>query len=66
MVVTMESGRRITIPLNHSVFQPTGDQRSGDVVDPETVDVLPLAATRLYRGQRIIVDNQVEIVAEVA
>ena len=66
MVVTMESGRRLTIPLHHSVFQPTGNQHSGDIVDPETVDVLPLAVTRLRRGQRIIVDNQVEVVAEVA
>lgn len=66
MIVTTESGRRLTIPAHHPVYTPLGNYQPGDAVDPETVDVEPDRAALLRRGNRIIVDNRVEVVAVVA
>lgn len=66
MIVRTESGRRLTIPIHHTVFAPVGQYRQGDRVDPETVEVAPGRPSLLRTGDRIIIDNKVEVVAEVA
>lgn len=66
MIVTTESGRTLTIPLRHPVFAPVGDYRPGQEVDPASVEVAPARAARLRRGDRLILDNRVEVVAAVA
>jgi len=65
MTVTTESGRRLIIPAHHPVYTPLGDYREGQEVDPVTVDVDSDRAATLRRGNRIIVDNRVEVVAQV-
>lgn len=66
MLVLTESGRRLTIPRHHSVFEPVGEYAPGQEIDPETVDVVPAQAIFLAPGKRIIVDNRVEVVTGVA
>jgi hypothetical protein len=65
MLVMTESGRRLTIPRTHTVFEPIGDFRPGQEIDPETVDVSPENATHLAPGKNIIIDNRVERIASV-
>lgn len=66
MTVTTRSGRALTIPRHHPVFTPLGDYRDGDRVDPETVALEPDRVTTLEPGDKIIVDDVVEVVARVA
>lgn len=66
MRVKCKSGKVLTIPHHDPVFVPVGNYREGDTVDPETVEFESGRATAvLERGQRIIVDNTVEIVESV-
>ena len=66
MTVTTESGRQLTIPAHHPVYTPVGNYRPGDQVDPSTVEVDVDRAGLLRRGVRLIIDNKVEVVREVA
>lgn len=66
MIVTTESGRQLTIPAHHPVYTPIGNYRPGDDVDPVTVEVEVDRAALLRRGVRLILDNKVEVVREVA
>jgi hypothetical protein len=66
MLVLTESGRRLTIPHHHSVFEPVGEYAPGEEIDPETVEVIPAQALFLLPGSKIIVDNRVEVVTGVA
>lgn len=65
MTVITESGRTITIHSHHTLFEPAGHYLSGDSIDPSTVDVTPLSPTELRHGHRLIIDNVVEVVAEI-
>lgn len=65
MTVTTASGLRVRIPAHHDVFSPVGDYRPGDPIDPAAVDVTVGTAIAIDPGDRIIVDNRVEVVAEV-
>lgn len=65
MLIITDSGRRLTIPHSHTIFEPVGDFQPGQEIDPETVDVTPERATRLVPGKRIIVDNRVEVVTSI-
>jgi hypothetical protein len=65
MTVTTESGRRLQIPSHHTVFEPVGDYRTGQAIDPETVNVFADRAVNLLPGRHIIVDNRVEVVTRV-
>lgn len=67
MTVTTASGKQLTIPAHHPVFWPVGaGVRPGDRIDPATVDVDSDRAGTLRRGDRLIVDNKVELVTAVA
>lgn len=66
MIVTTESGRQLTIPAHHPIYTPIGNYRPGDRVDPSTVEVDVDRAGLLRRGVRLIIDNKVEVVREVA
>lgn len=66
MVVTVESGRRLSIPTNHPVFAPVQRLAAGQRVDASTVPVARGRAAALRRGDHIIVDGRVERVAAVA
>ena len=66
MTVTMESGRRLIILPHHSIFTPVGDYKPGDPIDPTTVEVATEEASGIKEGKKIIVDNVVEVVSEIA
>ncbi len=66
MTVMTESGRQLKIPAHHPVYTPVGEYRDGDRVDPETVDVEVDRAGLIVRGEKIIVDNRVEVVRTIA
>jgi hypothetical protein len=66
MRVKFESGRVLQIPARHHVYVPVGGYSDGDPVDPATVDFEADYAERLVRqGQKLIVDNVVEVVSVV-
>lgn len=67
MILTTESGRQLTVMAHHQVFWPTDARiRPGQTIDPATVDVDSDRAATLRKGDRIIIDNKVEAVAEIA
>lgn len=66
MLVLLKSGRRLSIASHHTVFQPLGPYREGEVIDPVTSPLSPeKASAYLKGGAAIIVDDRVEIVEQV-
>jgi hypothetical protein len=64
--VRCESGIRLNIPAYHTVFVPHADYFTGEIIDPASVVfTTAVADSVLCRGQRIIVDDVVEIIADV-
>lgn len=66
MTITTNSGLHLHIPGHHLVFKPIGAYNVGDKIDPSTVDFTRNRVTTLRRGDRIIVNNRVELVDSVS
>lgn len=61
MRARFKSGREMDIPDHHTVFTPVGDCQEGDRVDPATVDVAPESPTLARPGQKLVIDNVIEV-----
>lgn len=61
MRARFRSGREMEIPDHHTVFVPEDACQEGDVIDPSTVHLLPTRPGRARPGQKLIVDNIVEV-----
>lgn len=66
VLIQTETGKVVEIPKKHTVFAPVGVYFSGDLIDPQTVDVEPYKAAYLAVGNQLIIDNRVEVVTKVA